>query len=214
MEDLSWFAPRFMSGLGSGRSLDQAKRRSVSLLSIVCNTLELLQVNVSVNGHPIPFSMKIGEAGEAFFVFETDSDVPDELITSPLLQPTQPDELSEPDIPTREVDTSPHPDNDKVPEPEFLDLDAIPSPSSSAFRSSSSPSHVEPAPAQLPPSTPRTPTLDSYIPLATPSSLLLRTGPQSNPPQDTFNQLLKHLNDDKPVIDITYANGKCDLVLA
>jgi phosphatidate phosphatase LPIN len=32
--------------------------------------------------------MKIGDAGEAFFVFETDEDVPDELITSPLLQPT------------------------------------------------------------------------------------------------------------------------------
>lgn len=34
--------------------------------------------------------MKIGEAGEAFFVFETDSDVPEDLITSPLLEPTQP----------------------------------------------------------------------------------------------------------------------------
>jgi phosphatidate phosphatase LPIN len=32
--------------------------------------------------------MKIGDAGEAFFIFETDEDVPDELITSPLLQPT------------------------------------------------------------------------------------------------------------------------------
>ncbi|KAF8499982.1 Lipin/Ned1/Smp2-domain-containing protein [Gautieria morchelliformis] len=46
------------------------------------------KVNVLVNGHPIPFNMKIGDAGEAFFVFETDEDVPDELITSPLLQPT------------------------------------------------------------------------------------------------------------------------------
>ena len=34
--------------------------------------------------------MKVGEAGEAFFIFETDSDVPDDLITSPLLEPTQP----------------------------------------------------------------------------------------------------------------------------
>src|ERR1700722_4550716 len=40
--------------------------------------------------------MKLGEAGEAFFVFETDSDVPEELITSPILQPTQPDKLQEP----------------------------------------------------------------------------------------------------------------------
>jgi hypothetical protein len=38
----------------------------------------------------VPFNMKVGEAGEAFFVFETDSDVPDDLITSPLLEPTQP----------------------------------------------------------------------------------------------------------------------------
>jgi len=34
--------------------------------------------------------MKIGEAGEAFFVFETDEDVPDELMTSPLLKATEP----------------------------------------------------------------------------------------------------------------------------
>lgn len=35
--------------------------------------------------------MKIGEAGEAFFVFETDDDnIPEDLITSPLLEATQP----------------------------------------------------------------------------------------------------------------------------
>jgi phosphatidate phosphatase LPIN len=38
--------------------------------------------------------MKIGDAGEAFFVFETEDDVPDELITSPLLQPTRPEDVS------------------------------------------------------------------------------------------------------------------------
>ena len=43
-----------------------------------------------MNGNAVPFNMKIGEAGEAFFVFETDSDVPDDLITSPLLEPTEP----------------------------------------------------------------------------------------------------------------------------
>lgn len=32
--------------------------------------------------------MKIGEAGEAFFVFETDEDVPEDLMTSPILQAT------------------------------------------------------------------------------------------------------------------------------
>jgi phosphatidate phosphatase LPIN len=46
-------------------------------------------VDITVNGETVPFNMKIGEAGEAFFVFETDSDVPDDLITSPLLEPTE-----------------------------------------------------------------------------------------------------------------------------
>lgn len=32
--------------------------------------------------------MKVGEAGEAFFVVETEGDVPDELLTSPLLTAT------------------------------------------------------------------------------------------------------------------------------
>jgi len=48
------------------------------------------QVNVFVNGSRIPFDMKIGEAGEAFFVFETEEDVPADLITSPVLHATVP----------------------------------------------------------------------------------------------------------------------------
>ncbi|KZW04195.1 LNS2-domain-containing protein [Exidia glandulosa HHB12029] len=47
-------------------------------------------VTVQLNGKPVPFNMKIGEAGEAFWVFETDDDVPEELITSPVLEPTKP----------------------------------------------------------------------------------------------------------------------------
>lgn len=43
-----------------------------------------------MNGEEIPYSMKVGDAGEAFFVFETDEDVPQDLITSPILQATQP----------------------------------------------------------------------------------------------------------------------------
>lgn len=42
-----------------------------------------------VNGEPIPFNMKIGEAGEAFFVFETTEEVPEDLLTSPLLEATK-----------------------------------------------------------------------------------------------------------------------------
>jgi phosphatidate phosphatase PAH1 len=44
---------------------------------------------VLVNGKPIPFDMKIGDAGEAFFVFETDEDVPQDLLTSPILGPSK-----------------------------------------------------------------------------------------------------------------------------
>ncbi|KAF8507837.1 LNS2-domain-containing protein [Hysterangium stoloniferum] len=83
------------------------------------------KVNVLVNGHPIPFDMKIGDAGEAFFVFETDEDVPEELITSPLLKPAdagQPDnrDVSAPEGFPVKVDK----EEVQHAEPEFLDLDA------------------------------------------------------------------------------------------
>ena len=85
-----------------------------------------VQVDIAVNGKAVPFSMKIGEAGEAFFVFETEGDVPDDLITSPLLEPTQPVSLESPpqeDIGrfgarNREGGT------EVGQEPDFLDLDA------------------------------------------------------------------------------------------
>ncbi|KAF5387989.1 hypothetical protein D9615_000643 [Tricholomella constricta] len=105
------------------------------------------KVNVSVNGHPIPFNMKIGEAGEAFFVFETDEDVPEDLITSPILQPTRPDEAGSTDEPVAIDGFAAKQDPDAklrletegqdgqelrkeesaAQEPEFLDLDAQPS---------------------------------------------------------------------------------------
>ncbi|KAG0006626.1 hypothetical protein BGZ65_005898 [Modicella reniformis] len=43
-------------------------------------------VEVRVNGEAIPFSMKVGDAGEAFFVLETNDYVPDEFATSPIAQ--------------------------------------------------------------------------------------------------------------------------------
>ncbi|CAJ0649797.1 3377_t:CDS:10 [Entrophospora sp. SA101] len=42
------------------------------------------KVEITVNGKVVDFPMKIGEAGEAFFVFETENNVPEELQTSPL----------------------------------------------------------------------------------------------------------------------------------
>lgn len=67
-----------------------------------------------MNGTPIPYSMKVGEAGEAFFVFETDDDVPEDLITSPILEPVRPDQ------------NPPPPGAPQLPskDPEFLDLNA------------------------------------------------------------------------------------------
>ena len=91
-----------MFALASGKSSGQEIKRSVrpsSLLSALYSSGWLtpslgngvcVQVNVLVNGRPIPFNMKIGEAGEAFFVFETDEDVPADLMTSPLLEATDP----------------------------------------------------------------------------------------------------------------------------
>ncbi|KAF8274415.1 Lipin/Ned1/Smp2-domain-containing protein [Lactarius quietus] len=97
------------------------------------------KVDVAVNGKAVPFSMKIGEAGEAFFVFETDGDVPDDLITSPLLEPTQPISLESP--PQEDVGGSGAREGDGGltdvgQEPDFLDLDAPPtSPARTASKS-------------------------------------------------------------------------------
>ncbi|KDQ29727.1 hypothetical protein PLEOSDRAFT_1009219, partial [Pleurotus ostreatus PC15] len=92
-------------------------------------------VTVTVNGKPIPFNMKIGEAGEAFFVFETDDDdVPADLITSPILQPTRPEDDPDvpdvPDVPTDRFGAKPDSDDEEqeeqtkteIQEPDFLDL--------------------------------------------------------------------------------------------
>ena len=58
-------------------------------------------------------AMKLGEGGEAFFVFETWDDIPESLQTSPVISPaTSPQSLSQQDVvapPTLQ-------------EPEFLDL--------------------------------------------------------------------------------------------
>lgn len=72
--------------------------------------------------------MKIGEAGEAFFVFETDGDVPEDLITSPLLEPTQPGFPKSP--PPEDIGSSGARGGESGlvdvvgQEPDFLDLDA------------------------------------------------------------------------------------------
>ncbi|EWC43871.1 hypothetical protein DRE_07248 [Drechslerella stenobrocha 248] len=45
------------------------------------------KVEFRVNNQHTNFPMKLGEGGEAFFVFETSSDIPEDLQTSPLVSP-------------------------------------------------------------------------------------------------------------------------------
>lgn len=89
-----------------------------------------------MNGHVIPYNMKIGDAGEAFFVFETDDDVPNDLLTSPILEPTRAEDEKAKAEPGRfgakedpeenqDVDDGQAPPlNQTSPEPEPFDLDA------------------------------------------------------------------------------------------
>lgn len=46
------------------------------------------KVQLTINGDVADLPMKLGEGGEAFFVFETDEPVPDSLITSPVISPS------------------------------------------------------------------------------------------------------------------------------
>lgn len=63
-----------------------------------------------VNGVKQDYSMKLGEGGEAFFVFETTDEIPASLRTSPLVSPTDsPRQRSEENLPA-------------LPDPDYLDL--------------------------------------------------------------------------------------------
>ncbi|KAJ6120899.1 Nuclear elongation and deformation protein 1 [Penicillium sp. IBT 18751x] len=69
------------------------------------------KVEFKVNGVKQDYAMKLGEGGEAFFVFETTDEIPASLQTSPLVSPA-----SSPPLPSEDVAAA-------LPEPEFLDLD-------------------------------------------------------------------------------------------
>lgn len=66
-----------------------------------------------VNGVKQDYAMKLGEGGEAFFVFETTDEIPASLQTSPLVSPT-----SSPKVPSDDLAPS-------LQEPEYLDLDRM-----------------------------------------------------------------------------------------
>ncbi|KAJ5819305.1 hypothetical protein N7474_004896 [Penicillium riverlandense] len=70
------------------------------------------KVEFKVNGVKQEYAMKLGEGGEAFFVFETTDDIPASLQTSPLVSPAgSPRPESAEDLPS------------SLQEPEYLDLD-------------------------------------------------------------------------------------------
>ena len=68
------------------------------------------KVEFTVNGVKQDYAMKLGDGGEAFFVFETSDDIPESLQTSPLVSPA-----SSPPLAAR--------DGQPVGEPDFLDLE-------------------------------------------------------------------------------------------
>jgi phosphatidate phosphatase LPIN len=67
------------------------------------------KVEFTVNGVKQEYSMKLGEGGEAFFVFETTDNIPKSMQTSPLVSPAQspslePEEGGEEGEPLQEPD--------------------------------------------------------------------------------------------------------------
>ncbi|KAE9368761.1 LNS2-domain-containing protein [Stipitochalara longipes BDJ] len=72
------------------------------------------KVEFRVNGQKQDYAMKLGEGGEAFFVFETSDNIPEAMQTSPLVSPA-----SSPPLPAEGSNVS------NLSEPDFLDLDIV-----------------------------------------------------------------------------------------
>lgn len=70
------------------------------------------KVEFQVHGVKQDYAMKLGEGGEAFFVFETSDNIPEAMQTSPLVSPA-----SSPPLPAEGTSAS------NLMEPDFLDLD-------------------------------------------------------------------------------------------
>ncbi|MCJ1404253.1 hypothetical protein MMC11_007478 [Xylographa trunciseda] len=71
------------------------------------------KVEFKVNNVKQNYAMKLGEGGEAFFVFETSDDIPESLQTSPIISPTtSPDTLAAHNVGSTA----------SLQEPEFLDI--------------------------------------------------------------------------------------------
>ncbi|KAJ2867265.1 lipin Ned1, partial [Coemansia asiatica] len=71
---------------------DKDGQLSCSPFHVRFGKLQLLRpsdkaVQVIVNGAAAEFYMKVGDSGEAFFVVETEADVPSRFVTSPVASP-------------------------------------------------------------------------------------------------------------------------------
>lgn len=72
------------------------------------------KVEFRVNDQKQDYAMKLGEGGEAFFVFETSDNIPEAMQTSPLVSPA-----SSPPLPAEGSNLS------NLSEPDYLDLDTV-----------------------------------------------------------------------------------------
>lgn len=108
-----------MSDLASSRYCGPMKRKCVPHIQYSVTIQNFLhgfnfvQVQFKVNDVPQNYSMKLGEGGEAFFVFETSEEIPEDLQTSPLISPA----TSPPNVSAQDLSSS-------IPlqEPDFLDI--------------------------------------------------------------------------------------------
>lgn len=96
------------------------------------------KVEFKVNGVKQDYSMKLGEGGEAFFVFETSDTIPQSLQTSPLVSPAS--------SPPLEAEQDP---SGELPEPDLLQLDTPSKPRSTTLSQSSERPGPVPVPGQL-----------------------------------------------------------------
>ncbi|KAF9159344.1 hypothetical protein DFQ26_006622 [Actinomortierella ambigua] len=73
-------------------------------------------VEMTVNGRVVDLPMKVGKAGEAFFVFQTELDVPEEFATSPLVGPAS--DKSEDEIDFLDLSRAAKKDKDQQQQPQ------------------------------------------------------------------------------------------------
>ncbi|GAA5862364.1 hypothetical protein JCM1840_004158 [Sporobolomyces johnsonii] len=127
------------------------------------------KVRITVNEERVPFYMKVGETGEAFFVFETEADVPEDLQTSPLSGPVSDDGRGDAEMEPLDLDAPP-PDDEGETDVHEADEDQPKTPPSSQPHSPASSRYASlsgtqlNSPAQTFRSFPPTPFLPGHSP--------------------------------------------------